>query len=206
MWYPIVIIVVTSYMLGNLNGSVCISALKAHEDVRTHGSGNAGLTNFIRSYGTASAALVIAIDGSKAVFACLLGGLLLKPYGLEIEGEMLAAAAVILGHNFPAALGFRGGKGVLCGAVAALCMDLRVFAILLVVFVLIVALTRYVSLGSVIVAALFGLCFAGFYWEHPFVVVCGVGLGALVIMMHRKNIRRLINGTESKLSLKRKSQ
>lgn len=206
MWYPVLIVVLTSYMLGNLNGAVCISALKAHEDVRSHGSGNAGLTNFVRNYGTASAALVIAIDGGKAALACLLGGLLLKPYGLEIEGEMLGAAAVVLGHNFPSTLGFRGGKGVLCGAVAALCMDIRIFAVLAAVFALVVAVTRYVSLGSVIVAALFGLGFSVIYWDHPWVVACSVCLAVLVIVMHRKNILRLVKGTESKLSLKGKKK
>ena len=109
MWYPILIAFLVSYLLGNLNGSVCISALKAKEDVRSHGSGNAGLTNFVRNYGTAGSLLVILIDGGKTALACLLGGLLLQPYGLQKEGQMLGAVAVTLGHNFPATLGFRGG-------------------------------------------------------------------------------------------------
>lgn len=205
MWYPLLIGLLAGYLLGNLNGAVCISTLKAQEDVRSHGSGNAGLTNFIRSYGTGSAVLVVAIDAVKTAIACLLCGLLLKPYGLEAEGKMLGGVAVTLGHNFPATLGFHGGKGIMCGAVIALCIDWRIFLILLAIFALVVMLTRYVSLGSVLVAAGFGICFGLLYWDRPWVVAGGILLGVLAIFMHRKNIARLLNGTESKLSLKRKS-
>lgn len=205
MWYPLLIGLLAGYLLGNLNGAVCISTLKAKEDVRSHGSGNAGLTNFVRNYGTRSSVLVIAIDAVKTVLACLLCGLLLEPYGMKTEGLMLGGVAVTLGHNFPATLGFHGGKGILCGAVIALCIDWRIFLILLTIFVLVVALTRYVSLASVTVAAGFGLCFALFYWDRTWVVTGGLFLAVLAIFMHRQNIGRLLHGTESKLSLKRKS-
>ena len=108
MWYPILIGALCAYFLGNLNGAVNISHLMVHEDVRAHGSGNAGLTNFARNYGGWGTALVLVVDGGKAVLACLLGGLLLAPYGLELEGRMLGAVAVSLGHDFPALLGFKG--------------------------------------------------------------------------------------------------
>ena len=85
MWLPIVLAVLMGYLLGNLNGAVCISKLVAHEDVREHGSGNAGLTNFIRNYGAGKGLLVIVIDGGKAMLACLIGGLLLEKYGLPTE-------------------------------------------------------------------------------------------------------------------------
>ena len=206
MWYPILIAFLVSYLLGNLNGSVCISALKAKEDVRSHGSGNAGLTNFVRNYGTAGSLLVILIDGGKPALACLLGGRLLQPYGLQKEGQMLGAVAVTLGHNFPATLGFRGGKGTLCGAVAALCVDWRICAVLLTVFVITVALTRLVSLGSVLGAAGFAIGFGVLYWHQPWVAAGGIFLGVLAIVMHRKNIVRLLQGTESKLVLKGKKK
>lgn len=206
MWYPLVITVLVGYLLGNLNGAVCISALKAHEDVRSHGSGNAGLTNFIRNYGMGSAVLVIAIDAVKTVLACLLGGLLLAPYGLSPEGKMLGGVAVTLGHNFPATLGFRGGKGIMCGAMIALCIDWRIFLILIAVFAVIVVLTRYVSLGSVLAAAGFGICFAVFYWERHWVAVGGILLGALAIYMHRQNIVRLLKHSESKFGSKGKKE
>ena len=111
MVYSILIATLAAYLLGNLNGSVCMSAIVAGDDVRSHGSGNAGLTNFIRNYGRKSALFVVLIDGGKAVVACLCAGLLLEPYGLYREGMALGATAVILGHDFPALLGFRGGKG-----------------------------------------------------------------------------------------------
>ncbi len=206
MWYAILLGALVSYMLGNLNGSVCISALKAHEDVRSHGSGNAGLTNFIRNYGTASAALVILIDGAKTALACLVCGQLLEPYGLELEGKMLGAVLVTLGHNFPACLGYRGGKGVLCGAVSVLTMDIRIFAVLAVVFFACVKLTRYVSLSSILVAAGYSIGFAILYWDKPWVVAGAVLIGGLCIFMHRGNIARLIKGTESKVGKKGNKQ
>ncbi len=206
MWYAILLGALVSYMLGNLNGAVCISTLKAHEDVRSHGSGNAGLTNFIRNYGTASAALVILIDGVKTVLACLVCGLLLEPYGFALEGKMLGAVMVTLGHNFPATLGYRGGKGVLCGAMALLTMDPLLFLILAAVFVAVVAATRYVSLGSVLVAAGFGIGFAIRYWSQPWVVAGGLFISGLVIFMHRSNLRRLLKGTENRLDKKEKKQ
>ncbi len=202
MWYAIILGVLVGYMLGNLNGAVCISTLKAHEDVRTHGSGNAGLTNFIRSYGTASAALVILIDGGKTALSCLVCGLLLEPYGLYLEGMMLGAVAVTLGHNFPAALGFKGGKGILCGAVAALLMNGWLFLVFLAIFALAVGLTRYVSLGSILVSVGFAVGFGIVYWSQPWVVAGAIFLGALAIFMHRANIVRLVKGTESKLGQK----
>ncbi len=202
MWYAILIGALTAYLLGNLNGAVCISALTAHEDVRTHGSGNAGLTNFVRNYGTASALLVILIDGAKTALACLACGLLLKPYGWQLEGQMLGAIAVTLGHNFPAALGFKGGKGILCGAVAALVMDIRIFGVLVVIFALCVLLTRYVSLGSIFAALGFAVGFVLVYPDRPWVVAGALLIGALAIFMHRSNIVRLVKGTESKFGKK----
>lgn len=207
MWLPLLIGALTGYLLGNLNGAVCVSTLKAKDDVRTHGSGNAGLTNFIRNYGSGYAILVIAIDGIKTALACLLCGLLLAPYGLETEGRMLGGVAVTLGHNFPATLGFRGGKGIMCGGVIALCVDWRLFLAIMAVFALLTLASRYVSLGSIAASACFAVGFAGiyFYRGQPWVAVGGIFLGALAVFMHRKNIVRLINGTESKINLKRKA-
>ena len=96
MWQSVLIAVLTAYLLGNLNGAVCVSALYAHDDVRNHGSGNAGLTNFVRNYGAANSLLVIAIDAGKAVIACLMAGLLLEPYGYALEGKVVGGVAVML--------------------------------------------------------------------------------------------------------------
>ena len=126
MVISIVITAVIAYLLGNLNGAVVVSRIVAHEDVRTKGSGNAGLTNFTRNYGAHTSVFVILIDVGKAVAACLIGGLLLKGYGHYMDGVALGALFVILGHDFPALLGFKGGKGILSGVTVALMLDWRI--------------------------------------------------------------------------------
>jgi len=190
-----------SYLLGNLNGAVVISRLVAHEDVRTKGSGNAGLTNFTRNYGSAGSVFVVAIDMGKAVLACLIGGLLLKRYGLYEEGIALGGLGVILGHDFPALLGFKGGKGILSGVTVALMMDWRLGLLVFSIFLAAYFLTHYVSLGSVLSAGSFGFFYA---WVHPerlFPILVGFILSALIVWMHRGNIARLIRGEERKTNL-----
>ena len=204
MWFPILITVLAGYLLGNLNGAVCMSTLLSHDDVRTHGSGNAGLTNFIRSYGAASSVLVVLIDFVKAVIACLVGQLLLTPYNMALEGVMIGAAAVSLGHDFPALLGFKGGKGILCGLAIALVADWRCALIILAIFAIAVVITRYVSLGSVLGAFGLGVFFAVVYFDRPVVAILGGCIGALAVFMHRGNIVRLIKGTERKFGSKKK--
>lgn len=199
--YSILIAALTAYLLGNLNGAVCMSAIVAGDDVRSHGSGNAGLTNFIRNYGRKSALFVVLIDGGKAVAACLCAGLLLEPYGLYREGMMLGATAVILGHDFPALLGFRGGKGILCGCAIALALDWRVGIGLIVLFACAYFLTQYVSLGSVLAAAGFSVAFALLYRDSPLLIADAIFLGGLTIFMHRGNIQRLLKGEERKTNL-----
>ena len=201
MLYSVIIGALTAYLLGNLNGSVCISALVAGDDVRKHGSGNAGLTNFFRSYGGASTFLVMLVDIFKTALAALSCGLLLEPYGYGREGLMMGAVAVSLGHDFPALLGFKGGKGILCGFTAALILDWRIALAILVVFVIAFAITRYVSLGSVLGATVFCIGFAVLHHDNLVVMIGGIFLGLLAIYMHRSNIVRLCKGTESKVHL-----
>ena len=201
MWYSVLITVLTAYLLGNLNGSVCISQIVAHEDVRSHGSGNAGLTNFFRTYGSWSTLLVLVIDAGKTVLGCLVGGLLLEPHGFGQEGAALGAIAVSLGHDFPALLGFKGGKGIVCGLAVACVLDWRVALIILGVFVVTFAITRYVSLGSVLASTAFAVSFVVLHWGNWTIVAAGVFLGLLALFMHRGNIKRLVKGTEKKVHL-----
>ena len=200
MWFSLIIGLLVSYMLGNLNGAVCISALK-NDDVRKHGSGNAGLTNFVRSYGGAGSLLVILIDAGKAVLSCLTVKLLLEPYGMGLEGAALGGLAVLLGHTYPALLGFRGGKGILSGLFVALTVDWRVAVLILAVFAVVYLITWYVSLGSVLAAAAFVIGFVVFHYDNLTVMLCGIAMGALAVFMHRGNIQRLLNGTERKTNL-----
>ena len=201
MWFAIIITVLVGYLLGNLNGAVCMSNLVAHEDVRNQGSGNAGLTNFIRNYGAAKSVSVILIDGGKAALACLAGGLMLAPYGMYTEGTAIGGLAVMLGHDFPALLGFRGGKGILSGAVIAFTVDWRVGLMILGVFLVAYFLTQYVSLGSVLGALGFSVGFALFHYDNLVVMLCGVAMGLLAVFMHRGNIVRLMQGKERKTNL-----
>jgi len=172
--------------------------LIAHEDIRKSGSGNAGLTNFMRNYGPSKAIWVLLIDIGKAVLACLLGKFLLAPLGYPMEGLMVGALAVSLGHDFPALLGFHGGKGIVCGFSVALCADWRCALIILVIFAISLYFTRYVSLSSILGAVGFCLSFLILHWSEPVVAVIGVLIGLLAIFMHRANIKRLLNGTEKK--------
>ena len=199
-WLPILVTAFAGYYLGNINGAVCVSAL-LQDDVRKHGSGNAGLTNFVRNYGWGYAALVVIIDVSKAVLACLLGKLMLEPYGYSMEGTMVGAVAVSLGHDFPAFLGFRGGKGILCGISVAFALDWRCALIIMGVFAVCFFTTGYVSLGSVMGALAFAISFGLLYWHNPFVAIGGIFIGLLAVGMHHANIGRLFRGTERKVRL-----
>ena len=201
MVHAIVVAALVAYFLGNLNGAVCMSALK-HDDVRSHGSGNAGLTNYIRNFGRSSALLVVAIDMGKAILACEVGRLILTPYGLDTEGTALGALCVLLGHIFPALLGFKGGKGILSGVTVALMLDWRIGLFVFGIFLVAYLFTNLVSLGSVLSAGAFG----PIYWMlNPdagfFPIAVGCFLSALIVWMHRANIKRLIKGEERKTVL-----
>ena len=201
MWYLVVLAALGSYLLGNLNGSVIASTLIAHEDVRNQGSGNAGLTNFIRNYGVHNALLVVIIDAGKALLACFISSMLLSPYGFFKEGQVLGGLCVMLGHVFPVLLGFKGGKGILSGFAIALLIDWRIALILLVIFASVYFLTQYVSLASVLGSITFGVAFAVFYRSQPLVVLGGVLMAVLAVYMHRSNIVRLVKGQERKTQL-----
>ena len=205
MWIFILVTVVAGYLLGNLNGAVCVSHLLG-DDVRTHGSGNAGLTNFIRSYGASRSLLVILIDAGKAVIACVFGGLLLgNTLGFQ-AGAALGGVSVMLGHTFPVFLGFRGGKGILSGLFIAITVDWRVALLILAVFAVAYLTTQYVSLGSVLAAVTFGVGFIVLHHNEPVTMFCGLFMGALATFMHRQNIVRLFQGKERRTNLFKKDK
>ena len=198
MWYLVLLAAIGSYLLGNLNGAVIISSIFAHDDVRSHGSGNAGLTNFIRNYGPRTALYVILIDVGKAALACFASGMLLAESGHYADGVALGGLGVILGHNFPALLGFKGGKGILSGVTVGLMMDWRIGLFVFGIFLVAYLLTKYGSLGSVLSSGSFGFIYA---WLHPdrlFPILVGLFLSGLIVWMHRANILRLIKGEERK--------
>ena len=199
LWYPILITVLAGYMLGNLNGAVLVSAIFANEDVRKHGSGNAGLTNYIRNYGAGTGMLVIVIDGLKAIVGCLVGKLILGDDPLL--GGTLGGMGVMLGHIFPAMLAFKGGKGILSGFCVAMTLDWRIGLMILGFFLVFYLATQYVSLGSVMGAVGFSIAFLVFHHDNLPVAIIGFCLGALAVWMHRTNIVRLVKGQERKTNL-----
>ena len=205
MYVAALLVALNGYLLGNLNGAVSISRIFGKKDVRDHGSGNAGLTNFLRLYGWSNALLVICIDMFKALIACVIGKLLLEPYGMGREGMLLGGLAVNIGHDFPALLGFRGGKGVLCGITAALAADWTCGVLVILIFTIFLFLTRYVSLSSILGALTFILVYPIRYSHKYYEVALAVLLGVLIIFMHRSNISRLLKGNERKVSFKKKA-
>lgn len=196
------VVVVATYILGNVNGALLISRWMMKDDVRSHGSGNAGLTNFFRTYGGFQSLLVILIDVVKCVLACLIAQWLLPQYGLF--AKMIAGCVCIFGHSYPVLENFRGGKGIMSGFAMALATDWRVAVIILAVFVITVVCTRYVSLGSVLAATAFAISYVVFHWHDWRVCVIAVVTAGFVIFRHHKNIERLAKGTESKLSFHKK--
>lgn len=141
---------------------------------------------------------MILIDGLKTALSCLLGGWLLGKYGLPTEGMLLGGLCATLGHDFPAFLGFRGGKGIVCGFATALVTDWRVGLTLLVLFAVTYLLTKLVSLASMVSALAFGILFAALYPGHPFVLAIALIMMLLTVFLHRSNLKRLVKGQETK--------
>lgn len=206
----LVLIAAAAYVLGSVNGSIIVSRYLFHSDVRSMGSGNAGLTNFYRNYGPKGIASVLGIDIAKGVLAALIGGLVfplatgdqaLKPEYVDI-GRLFATFCLILGHVFPVFYGFRGGKGILCGVSAVFIVDYNAGVIALVVFVLAFLLTRYVSLGSVLgtISVPVTLLAKGFSGLCLILACLSV---LLVIMKHGENIVRIIRHKEPRFVFRR---
>lgn len=184
------------FLFGGLNGAIMISRTKMHEDVRSKGSGNAGMTNFLRSYGGWATLLVVAIDFGKAVAAMLLATLICPQN--PVLAKMVTGFAVQVGHVFPLYFGFRGGKGILCSGAVAVMMDWRFAVTGLPLFLLIFFLTRYVSLASVITMLALIPLYILFFPNQPWIWALAAAMTALSVFMHRSNIRRLLRGEERK--------
>lgn len=194
------VIMVCAYLLGSLSFAIIVCKLTLGKDIRSYGSGNAGLTNAYRTMGGAKTFFVLLGDLAKAAAALTIGGILLGP-----GGKLLAGAFVILGHVYPIYFGFRGGKGVLVGAMTLLLFDWRIFLIAFGLFVLAVAMTRWVSLGSILGAISVPFSMHYFYHNPVYTAVISVLAGA-VIYLHRANIGRILTGRENRFSLHAKPQ
>ncbi|NJD04483.1 MAG: glycerol-3-phosphate 1-O-acyltransferase PlsY [Ruminiclostridium sp.] len=188
---------IAGYLLGSLNSSMIVGKFYG-TDIRKHGSGNAGTTNALRILGKKAALLVLAGDFLKGILAYLIGFYLTG----SATGGMIAGTASVLGHIWPVFFGFRGGKGVLTSLAVLLMADWSVALAMRGLFIIVVAITRYISLGSIIAAVLFPLTSLYLGRDIEYIIVSAI-IGILIVIMHRTNIKRLLAGTESKLGAKK---
>lgn len=199
-FFGAILCIVIPYLLGSINPAILISKTVYHEDIRSFGSGNAGTTNMLRTYGKKAAIATFLLDLSKAAVAVTLCMLLWGSYGGAFAGFF-----VVFGHMFPIYYRFRGGKGVACLAMVALTLSPVTFLILLAIFLIVAIGTRYISLASVMCAMLYPLilqAFAGYGLNVAMAVLSSV----FVIYMHRENLKRLWEGKESKIDFSKISK
>lgn len=213
------LVAVISYFCGCFNGAVIVSKYILRDDVRNHGSGNAGLTNFFRTFGGPLTFVVILTDVLKAVVAILIAAKIGGGYDPRMMPDMPLEAAMaayyvvlfkywaglwcLLGHMFPCMFHFKGGKGILSGGAIAIMLDWRIALVVWGGFLILAVLTRYVSLGSCWAGASFPFA-TWFVYHDPLITGLGAFIGLLILYMHRGNIHRLITGTENKFSLHKK--
>lgn len=197
--FAALLVMLLSYFFGCFNGSFMVSHFIIRDDVRKHGSGNAGLTNFYRTYGAKYALLVIACDMGKTVAACLLGSFFFRCLGWDgTLGTLLAGLGCELGHIFPVFYCFRGGKGILSGGTLVLLLNWRVAAVAWALFLLLWLTTRYVSLASITATCSAPITVYFVYGHNWLYTGLCLAVAALVVWCHRENIQRLLHGTEKK--------
>lgn len=201
----IALCVIIPYLLGSLNFGVIISRLRYRDDVRKHGSGNAGMTNMLRTYGKSAALITLLGDLVKAIVSAVFGLILMPGDGFAY----IAGIACMFGHAFPVYFKFKGGKGVVVALGTMLVLNPKVCGACLLIWILVVSFSKYVSLSSMIAASLFPLI--NFFWPfwfqpHPVQTISSVIMAAFIVFLHRENIVRLVKGTENKFSLKKKPE
>lgn len=208
-----IIIGIVSYLIGSINSSILMSRAM-DKDIRTSGSGNAGATNMLRTYGKKMGAITLILDILKGVVCILIANTTAKAMtGGNIDAgwaalPYIAGVCVALGHNFPLYFGFKGGKGVATSLGVVLMLDWKIGLIVAVIAIGIMAITKYVSLGSIIggitfiAAEIIKMAVTGGF--RPIQLICAVILGGLLVIRHHANIKRLLNGTENKLGSKKK--
>ena len=200
-----ILAVIIGYLLGSVNTSIIVSKFYGI-DIREHGSKNAGMTNTLRVLGKFAGILVIVGDVLKGVFAAYIGRYILGPVnGVSEIGMMLGGIGAIIGHNFPIYFSFKGGKGVLTTAAIIAVLDAKIWLILFMVFLLVVIITRYISLGSIVCTLLLPVVifFIKTGNERNYMMAWGILVALSALIMHRQNIIRLIKGEESKFSIKK---
>ena len=198
-----------AYFLGCFNGAVIVSKYILRNDIRNHGSGNAGLTNFYRVFGGGLTLVVILCDVIKAILAVLIGtlviGMVTGGWMGPVLGKYWAGLFCLLGHMFPCMFHFKGGKGILSGGTIALMLDWRVALVVWGGFLILAVLTKWVSLGSIWAGASFPFA-TWFVYQDVLLLVLAVVIGGLILWQHRTNIVRLVQGKENKLTFHKKNE
>ncbi len=198
------IIAVCAYLLGSLSFAILVSKATLGQDIREFGSGNAGLTNSYRVMGGGKTLFVLLGDIAKGAAAVSIGAIVAGNDNAPL-GKLVAGVFVILGHMFPVYFGFRGGKGVLVGAVMLALFDYRIFFIAFAFFMAAVVITKWVSLGSILAAVSCPIT-TFFFYRDPMLTAMIFGMAVGVIFMHRSNILRIVKGEENRFSFKRKKE
>lgn len=207
------IIAILSYLLGSLNFGVILSNTVKKEDVRDSGSGNAGTTNMMRTYGKTLGLLTITGDILKVMVAIWIAFKIMDVEELKVTLDnasdypqvvlkSFAGLFAVLGHIFPCFFKFKGGKGVATSGGMVIMIDWRIALILLVIFALIILITKYVSLGSILMAVFYPV-FIGIFYKDIILVLIATVFTIIVVVAHRENVKRLINHTENKIGQKK---
>ena len=206
----VIVVALIAYAIGSVNFSVILSKKMAGFDVREKGSGNAGSTNMLRSVGKGAAALTLICDILKGVIAILIAIILGNIFNVENKAILvqIAGIAVVLGHTFPIFFGFKGGKGVATSLGILLMSNWQIGLICLVFAIVLMVLTKMVSLGSCAAAVLFPIL--TLFIQQNYIVsegnsyfIYSIVLAVIVLFNHRENIKRILNGTENKISFKK---
>ena len=194
-----IIIAVIAYLLGSISFGMIVAKLKGGPNLREVGSKNTGATNVLRVMGVKTGLIVFVLDILKALIACIIGRV-----WMGLNGAMVAGLAVVIGHNWPCFFQFKGGKGV-ASTLAVMLMTFPIPAIICyVVAIVLIATPKYVSLGSITLAALFAVMVIATNWANWLVIVWVIVVAGLLIWRHHANIGRLLKGTENKLGSKKK--
>lgn len=199
------LIAILSYLLGCFSTGITISRAQG-VDIRSKGSKNTGASNVLRVLGLKSGLVTFVGDFLKAALAVLIGHLLLpgETFGVMDFGKMLGGLFAVLGHNWPVFYGFKGGKGVACSAAVVFFVSPLWGIIAIVICLLVIAITRYISLGSMTLLFLYMVFMCVNHWGEWVKCLFTVILFVLCIWRHRANLQRLLNGTENKIGQKAK--
>ena len=197
--FKVIFCIIISYLLGNISGGMIFGKLLFNKDIRDYGSKNAGTTNALRVFGIKAGALTFIVDLLKSILACFIG---MKLLGLS--GILLAGIFVVIGHNWPIFLNFKGGKGIASSFGFIMFLDYKIAIVAIIIFIIIVILTKYISLGSMLTTTLvLPISYIFFGYRNIYVLLTFLFLASLSIFRHNSNIIRLINGDENKINFKK---